>query len=60
MKAVTVFVVAGGMVRASSVMTGCDLVVVLLEAVLTFNLHRQVGEMYESTCRVNEYTAVPH
>ena len=35
MKAVTVFVVVGGIVRASSVMTGCDLVVVSLEAVLT-------------------------
>ena len=35
MKAVTVFVVSGGMVRSSSVMTGCGLVVVSLEAVLT-------------------------
>ena len=35
MKAVIVFVVAGGMVRASSVMTGCGLVVVSLEVVLT-------------------------
>ena len=35
MKAVIVFVVVGGMVRASSVMTGCGLVVVALEAVLT-------------------------
>ena len=35
MKAVIVFVVIGGMVRASSVMTGCGLVVVSLEAVLT-------------------------
>ena len=34
-KAVMVFVVVGGMVRASSVMTGCGLVVVSLEAVLT-------------------------
>ena len=34
-KAVTVFVVAGGMVRASSMMTGCGLVGVSLEAVLT-------------------------
>ena len=25
-----------------------------------FNLHRQVGEMYEAMCRVNDYTAVPH
>ena len=33
-KAVIVFVVVAGMVRASSVMTGCGLVVVLLEAVL--------------------------
>ena len=35
MKAVIVFVVVGGMVRASSVMTGCGLVVVSLEVVLT-------------------------
>ena len=35
MKAVIVFVVVGGMVRTSSVMTGCGLVVVSLEAVLT-------------------------
>ena len=35
MKAVIVFVVVGGMVRASSVMTGCGLVVVSLQAVLT-------------------------
>ena len=35
MKAVIVFVVVGGMVRASSVMIGCGLVVVSLEAVLT-------------------------
>ena len=35
MKAVIVFVVVGGMVRALSVMTGCGLVVVSLEAVLT-------------------------
>ena len=35
MQAVIVFVVVGGMVRASSVMTGCGLVVVSLEAVLT-------------------------
>ena len=35
MKAVIVFVVVGGMVRASSVMTGCGLVVFSLEAVLT-------------------------
>ena len=35
MKAVIVFVVVGGMVRASSVMTGCGFVVVSLEAVLT-------------------------
>ena len=35
MKDVTVFVVVGGMVRASSVMTGCGLVVVSLEPVLT-------------------------
>ena len=35
MKAVIVFVVFGGMVRASSVMAGCGLVVVALEAVLT-------------------------
>ena len=35
MKAVIVFVVIGGMVRASSVMTGCGLVAVSLEAVLT-------------------------
>ena len=35
MKAVLVFVVVGGMVRASSVMTGCGLVVVSLEFVLT-------------------------
>ena len=34
-KAVIVFVVVGGIVRASSVMTGCGLVVVSLEAVLT-------------------------
>ena len=34
-KAVIVFVVIGAMVRASSVMTGCGLVVVSLEAVLT-------------------------
>ena len=34
-KAVIVFVVVGGMVRALSVMTGCCLVVVSLEAVLT-------------------------
>ena len=34
MKALTVFVVAGGMVRSSSMMTGCGLVVVSLEAVL--------------------------
>ena len=34
MNAVIVFVVVGGMVRASSVMTGCGLVVVSLEAVL--------------------------
>ena len=34
MKAVIVFVVVGGMVRASSVMTGCGFVVVSLEAVL--------------------------
>ena len=34
MKAVIVFVVVGGMVRASSVMTGCGLVVVSLEVVL--------------------------
>ena len=25
-----------------------------------FDLHRQVGEMYESVCRVNEYTVIPH
>ena len=35
MKAVIVFVIVGGMVRASSVMTGCGLVVVSLEVVLT-------------------------
>ena len=35
MKAVIVFVVVGGMVRASSVMTGCGLVVVALEVLLT-------------------------
>ena len=35
MKAVTVFVVAGGIVRSASVMTGCGLVVVSLEAVFT-------------------------
>ena len=35
MKAVTVLVVAGVMVRSSSLMTGCGLVVVSLEAVLT-------------------------
>ena len=35
MNAVNVFVVVGGMIRASSVMTGCGLVVVSLEAVLT-------------------------
>ena len=35
MKAVTVFVVAGGMVRSLSMMTGCGFVVVSLEAVLT-------------------------
>ena len=35
MKVVIVFVVVGGMVRASSVMTGCGLVVVSLEVVLT-------------------------
>ena len=35
MKAVIVLVVAGGMVRASSMMTGCGLVGVSLEAVLT-------------------------
>ena len=35
MKAVIVFVVVGGRVRASSVMTGCGLVVASLEAVLT-------------------------
>ena len=35
MKAVIVFVVVGGMVRVSSVMTGCGLMVVSLEAVLT-------------------------
>ena len=35
MKAVTVFVVVGGIVRASSVMTGCGFLVVSLEAVLT-------------------------
>ena len=35
MKAVIVFVVVGDMVRASSVMTGCGLVVLSLEAVLT-------------------------
>ena len=35
MKAVTVFVVAGGMVRVWSMMTGCGLVFVSLEAVLT-------------------------
>ena len=34
MKAVIVFVVVGGMVSALSVMTGCSLVVVSLEAVL--------------------------
>ena len=34
-KAVIVLVVAGGMVRSSSMMTGCGLVVVSLEAVLT-------------------------
>ena len=34
-KAAIVFVVVGGVVRASSVMTGCGLVVVSLEAVLT-------------------------
>ena len=35
MKAVIVFVVVGGIVRASSVMTVCGLVVVSLEVVLT-------------------------
>ena len=35
MKAVTVFVVAGGIVRSASMMTGCCLVVVSLEAVFT-------------------------
>ena len=35
MKAVTVFVVAGGIVRSASMMTGCGLVVVSLEAVFT-------------------------
>ena len=34
-KSVIVFVVVGGMVRAWSVMTGCGLVVISLEAVLT-------------------------
>ena len=34
MKAMIVFVVAGGMIRASSVMTGCGFEVVSLEAVL--------------------------
>ena len=36
MKAVIIFIVVGGIVRASSVMTGCGLVVVSLEAVLTW------------------------
>ena len=35
-KAVIVFVVVGGMVRVSSVMTGCGLVVVSLEVALTY------------------------
>ena len=35
MKAVSVFVVAGGIVRSASMMTGCGLVVDSLEAVFT-------------------------
>ena len=58
MKAVIVFVVVGGMVRALSVMTGCGFVVVSLEAVLTFIV--KWGKMYEAVCRVNDYTVVPH
>ena len=57
-KAVFVFVVVGGMVRASSVMTGCGFVFVSLEAF--FNLHCQVRKVYEAVCRVNDYTVVPH
>ena len=54
MKAVTVLVVAGGMVRSSPIMTGCGLVVVSLEAVLTCMV--KWGKMYEAMCRVNDYT----
>ena len=57
-KAVIVFVVVGGIVRARSVMTGCRFVVVSLEAVLTCIC--QVREMNEAVCRVNDYTDVPH
>ena len=58
MKAVIVFVVVGGMFRFSSVMTGCGLVVVSLEAVLTCIVKRR--KMYKSVCRVDDYTVVPH
>ena len=38
MKAVIIFVVVGGIVRASSVMTRCGLMIVSLEAVLNTNV----------------------
>ena len=57
-KAVIVFVVVGGIVKASSVMTGWGFVVVPLEAVLTCIVN--AGRVYEAVCRVNDYTVIPH
>ena len=57
-KAVIVFVVVGGIVRASSVMTGCGFVIFPLEAVLFCIV--KCGKIYEAVCRVDDYTVVPH
>ena len=56
MKAVNVFVVVGGMVRASSLMTACGLVVVSRGC---FTLHRQVGKCM-SSCVVSMTTLFFH
>ena len=56
MKAVMVFVVVGGMVRASLVMTGSGLVFVSLEAVLTCIV--KWGKCMR-LCGVNDYTVIP-
>ena len=54
-EAVIVFVVVGGIVRVSSVMTGCGLVFISLEAVSVCNV-----KWGKCKCRVNDYTVVPY